>query len=180
MDVKLPPEVVVKIYQYLDPVSALALGSCSTKLQQILIDHSFKNILDQVDYGGYWEIYDVDDEQDRKMSINSELVKNLMNFIDLVPDKKESDKLTLDMIITISSKFPSHPWQKIEVMVQESFHSLSVDPWGFLLLTQTRASLRLKSVEISRLSRDLLVALGSLVEQEYPRLPFLNQDHAEI
>jgi len=168
MDVKLFPELVERIYEYLDPESALALGSCSTRLQQILIDRSFDDILDKVEFETKWRFGD-EDEENRKMSINSKLLKNLVNFIDLVPDEEDSDLLTFDLILTISSQFPSRTWEKIEVTVEEPSYSVSVDSWGFLLLTQTRASLRLVSCSFTMragrsVSGDLLVALGSLVE----------------
>ena len=169
MDVKLFPELVERIYEYLDPVSALALGSCSTRLQEIMIDRSFENILDKVEFQTKWRFGD-EDEENRKMSMNRELIKHLVNFIDLVPDEEDSNLLTFYLILTISSQFPSRTWEKIEVRVQEPFYSLSVDSWGFLLLTQTKASLRLVSCSVTMragrsVSGDLLVALGSLAEQ---------------
>ena len=61
MDVKLFPELVERIYEYLDPVSALALGSCSTRLQEIMIDRSFENILDKVEFQNKWRFGDEDE-----------------------------------------------------------------------------------------------------------------------
>jgi len=161
-----PSELLDKIFNYLDPLSALAFGSCSSRLQEILRQPlTFENILAKVNFETKKRFSNEDEEI--KMSKNRELVRRFVKFIENVP--VDSDLLTMDLVETILMQFPGQTWEKI--VVKDEFMSASVDSWGLMLLVETEAKLRLKSctftmVSGSNLSGTLIMDLASLVKED--------------
>ena len=166
MDHILPLELLDKVFRYLDPVSALAFGSCSSRLQEISCQPlAFGNILEKVKFETKKRFSNEDEEM--KMSNNRKLVRQFVEFIEKVPFDSES--LTMDLVETIVNQFPGQTWEKI--VVEDEFMSASVDSWGLMLLVQTGAILHLKScrftmVSGSNLSGNLMMDLASLVQRD--------------
>ena len=166
----LPWELLEKMFLVLDPISALVLGSCSTRLHRVVSQpFFFRRILTKVKFD---VMYNVREEEERRMAYNEDLVKKIMAFIATTPDPEPLTRSLQDKVV---EKFPARVqarWREAVIVTRQNPYShLSTNTEGLLLLSQVNTGLVLHTVMIGLdsgkiISGPLLVALASLADQK--------------
>ena len=144
----LPGELLEKIFLVVDPVTALVLGSCSTRLQGVVCQpFIFRRILAKVKFDIQFE-NENEEEVNERMNDNELLVKKIMTFISTTSD---SEFLTTCLQDTIAKQFPGQgedEWKEVMTLDRPPHHSLSVNIEGLQLLSQARTGLRLSACKV--------------------------------
>ena len=152
------------VFLVLDPVSALSLGSCSTRLQGLVSQpFIFEMVLNKVKFG----VKEDDEEEEERMADNEELVRKIMKFIAEHPDP---EPLATSLQDTITRQFPGRGgvlWKEMITLGRPPHQPLSVNVEGLLLLSQAKNGLRLRTCQVKGkvIQGALLVTLSSLADE---------------